>query len=170
MTQRHKLAFAAAFLAGFYGLVLFAGFFAPYDFATQNREMPYAPPSAIHFVDAQGKFHARPFVHAAEDSMDGASPSESNVRIPYPIHFFVRGSRYKIAGLFASDVHLFGVEAPGEILLMGSDGYGRDQFSRFLYGGQISMLAGLIAALLSVALGVIVEELPVITAAGLMRF
>ena len=34
---------------------------------------------------------------------------------------------------------------------MGSDAYGRDQFSRFLYGGQISMLAGLIAAILSVS-------------------
>ncbi|MFZ0581753.1 MAG: ABC transporter permease [Candidatus Acidiferrales bacterium] len=156
MTQRHKLALAAAFLAGFYGLVLFAGFFAPYDFATQNRETPYAAPTAIHFVDAQRTFHARPFVYGAQDSNDGASPSEPNAQVSHPIHFFVRGSRYKLAGLFASDVHLFGVEAPGEILLMGSDGYGRDQFSRFLYGGQVSMLAGLIAALLSVALGVIV--------------
>jgi peptide/nickel transport system permease protein len=156
LTQRHKLAFAAAFLAGFYALVLLAGFFAPYDFAAQDREMPYAAPSAIHFFDTQGKFHVRPFVYAAQDSSDGASPGEPNAQVSYPIYFFVRGSRYTIAGLFASDVHLFGVEAPGEILLMGSDGYGRDQFSRFLYGGQISMLAGLIAALLSVALGVIV--------------
>jgi peptide/nickel transport system permease protein len=156
VTQRHKLAFAATFLAAFYGLVLFAGFFAPYDFATQNRETPYAPPTSIHFVDARGQFHARPLVYATQDSGSDASLSEANVQRSYPIHFFVRGSRYKIAGVFASDVHLFGVSAPGEILLMGSDGYGRDQFSRFLYGGQISMLAGLIAALLSVALGVIV--------------
>ena len=38
---------------------------------------------------------------------------------------------------------------------MGSDAYGRDQFSRFLYGGQISLLAGLIAAILSVSIGIL---------------
>jgi peptide/nickel transport system permease protein len=42
---------------------------------------------------------------------------------------------------------------------MGTDGYGRDQFSRFLYGGQISLLAGLLAAALSVSLGIVVGGL-----------
>ena len=42
---------------------------------------------------------------------------------------------------------------------MGTDGYGRDQFSRFLYGGQISLLAGLLAAALSVSLGILVGSL-----------
>jgi peptide/nickel transport system permease protein len=42
---------------------------------------------------------------------------------------------------------------------MGTDGYGRDQFSRFLYGGQISLLAGLLAAALSVTLGIVVGGL-----------
>ena len=162
MRQRQKLAFALTFLAAFYGLVLFAGFFAPYDFAAQDRETPFAAPTAIHFVDAQGTFHARPFVYGAQDEGAEGALSGANAPVPqqqqrlYAIHFFVRGSGYRIAGLFASNVHLFGVDAPGEILLMGSDGYGRDQFSRFLYGGQISLLAGLIAAMLAVLLGVIV--------------
>ncbi|MGA9250365.1 MAG: ABC transporter permease [Candidatus Acidiferrales bacterium] len=157
MTQRHKLAAALIFLAVFYGLVLFAGFFAPYDFAAQNRDMPFAPPTALHFVDAQGQFHARPFVYGSQEPRAEAAPDEANPpQRPSPVHFFVHGSRYKIAGLFTSSVHFFGVDSPGEILLMGSDGYGRDQFSRFLYGGQISMLAGLIAAMLSVALGLLI--------------
>jgi peptide/nickel transport system permease protein len=156
LTHRRKLAFVLIFLAAFYAFVLFAGFFAPYDFAAQNREAPYAPPTPLHFVDARGKFHARPFLYAAQDPGQGAAANESNPRRAYPVYLFVRGSRYRIAGLFTSNVHLFGVDDPGRILLMGSDGYGRDQFSRFLYGGQISMLAGLIAALLSVSLGIIV--------------
>ena len=156
MLHRRKLVFALVFLAALYGLVLFAGFFAPYDFATQNRETPYAPPTALHFVDAQGTFHARPFIGSAPDSSQNATPSEASSRQTLPIYFFVRGSRYEIAGLFTSNVHFFGVDAPGQILLMGSDAYGRDQFSRFLYGGQISMLAGLVAALLSVSLGTII--------------
>jgi peptide/nickel transport system permease protein len=68
----------------------------------------------------------------------------------------VSGTPYKIAGIIPAQVHLFGVEQSGRIFLMGSDAYGRDQFSRFLFGGQISMLAGLIAALLSVSIGILV--------------
>jgi peptide/nickel transport system permease protein len=156
LTHRRKLAAALIFLAGFYCLVLFAGFFAPYDFAAQNRDTPFAPPTALHFIETQGTFHARPFVYSEQDSSQDATSGEANPQRPYPVHFFVHGSRYKIAGLFTSNVHLFGVDDPGQILLMGSDAYGRDQLSRFLYGGQISMLAGLIAALLSVSLGIII--------------
>src|SRR6202021_4268307 len=36
------------------------------------------------------------------------------------------------------------------------DPFGRDQFSRFLYGGQVSLLAGLLAAGLSVMFGVLI--------------
>src|SRR5207237_9090069 len=48
-----------------------------------------------------------------------------------------------------------GVDANAKFLLMGADRYGRDQFSRLLYGGQISLFAGLLAALLSLSLGAI---------------
>jgi len=56
-------------------------------------------------------------------------------------------------------VHLFGVDEPGRIFLLGSDAYGRDQFSRFLWGGQLSMLAGLLAAGVSIALGMVIGGL-----------
>src|SRR5207302_4259927 len=36
---------------------------------------------------------------------------------------------------------------------MGSDQFGRDQFSRLLYGGQVSLFAGLLATVLSLATG-----------------
>ena len=155
MTQRHKLAWAVVLLAVFQCLILFAGFFAPYDFAAQNRERPFAAPASLHFVDPRGHFHLRPFVYDVERPGQGGETS-SSPGVPYPVHFFVDDTPYKIAGVFPSHVHLFGVEAPGHIFLMGSDAYGRDQFSRFLFGGQISMLAGVIAAILSVAIGVIV--------------
>jgi peptide/nickel transport system permease protein len=65
----------------------------------------------------------------------------------------VRGDRYTLLGVFHSNLHLFGVEQPTELFLMGTDGFGRDQFSRLLYGGQVSLFAGLIAAALSVIAG-----------------
>jgi peptide/nickel transport system permease protein len=66
---------------------------------------------------------------------------------------FVSGSPYKILGLFPASLHLFGVQAPAHVFLFGSDAYGRDQFSRFLYGGQISVAVGVLAAGLTVSIG-----------------
>lgn len=37
--------------------------------------------------------------------------------------------------------------------LFGTDGYGRDVFSRVLYGGQVSLMTGLLAAAISLGLG-----------------
>ena len=156
MTHRQKLVTALVLLTIFQGLILFAGFFAPYGFAVQDRERPFASPTTLHFRDALGNFHFRPFVCNSDDSDRDAGERKSDLANSCPVHFFVRGTPYKIAGLFTSQVHFFGVESPARIFLMGSDAYGRDQFSRFLFGGQISMLAGLIAAILSVSLGILV--------------
>lgn len=154
MKMPHKFWGALILLAVFHALVLFAGFFAPYGFATQNRELAFAPPTRIHFVDSRGRFHGRPFIYAVRESPPNSGTYQIDSRT-YPLRFFVFGAPYKIAGLFSTRVHLFGVEEPGRIFLMGTDVYGRDQFSRFLYGGQISLLAGLLAAGLSVSVGVI---------------
>lgn len=130
-------------LATFHGFVLFAGFVAPSDFSTQDRELPFAAPTRLHVMDVGGRVHVRPFVYGSDGRM-------------YPVHFLVPGAPYKVAGLFPARLHLFGVEEPGRVFLFGTDGYGRDQFSRFLYGGQISLLAGLMAGFLSVSLGAVI--------------
>jgi peptide/nickel transport system permease protein len=156
LTHKQKLVGALVLLAAFQSFILFAGFFAPYDFATQDRERPFAPPTALHFTDTRGNVHIRPFIYNLVDSGRSGEVNQADSEHPYPVHFFVRGAAYRIAGVFASNVHLFGVEGAGHIFLLGSDAYGRDQFSRFLFGGQISMLAGLIAAILSVSIGIVV--------------
>ena len=51
--------------------------------------------------------------------------------------------------------HLFGVDDPATIFLFGTDGFGRDVFSRLLFGGQISLVAGLLAAGVAVTLGLV---------------
>ena len=157
MKQRRKLVACGILLAGFHAAVLFAGFFAPYGYAIQDRESPFAPPTQLHLVDSRGHLHLRPFVYGSQDGPSGAA--EVDVTRAYPVRLFVEGTTYKVAGLFASRVHLFGVDNPGRIFLLGTDGLGRDQFSRFLYGGQVSLLAGLIAAALSVSIGLFVGAL-----------
>jgi len=48
---------------------------------------------------------------------------------------------------------LFGVEDPGKVLLFGTDAYGRDELSRVLFGGQISVAAGITATFIALLAG-----------------
>lgn len=114
------------FLVLLHAVVLAAGFFAPYDYEEQHRDHPYEPPSRVHWRGL------RPHVFAGDD------PSRA-----YPIRLFPGNGR------------LFGVDAPGVLFLFGSDAFGRDVFSRVLYGGRISLFTGLAAALLSLGLALL---------------
>ena len=154
MTHWQKIAVPLAALIAVHLLVVFAGFVAPYDVATQFREHPYAPPSHVHFRDEKGHIHIRPFVYAWKNNGNFAEYEEDTERIS-PIRFFVRGDPYTMLQVLRSSVHLFGVEEPAHIFILGSDGYGRDQFSRLLFGGQISLFSGLLAAALSLSLGLL---------------
>jgi peptide/nickel transport system permease protein len=126
---------AAGFLVLLYLAAFGAGFAAPYGFDEQSREHSFAPPTRLHFVDAAGRVHLRPFVYEEDRSR------------AFPVRFFVRRT-----GRWGG-VRLFGVDAPARVFLLGTDRFGRDQLSRLLYGARISLVAGLIGALLAVSLG-----------------
>lgn len=61
------------------------------------------------------------------------------------LRFLVRDGR--------GSLHLFGTREPACVFLLGTDAFGRDQFSRLLHGGRISLAAGLLAAALSLGSG-----------------
>ncbi|MFC4626132.1 ABC transporter permease [Daeguia caeni] len=48
------------------------------------------------------------------------------------------------------------LKPPSEGYLLGTDNYGRDLFSRMILGGRISLLIGVLAAIASIAVGVII--------------
>src|SRR6266849_2837863 len=150
--MRIKTLILLVVLAILHLVVIFAGLIGPYQPSMQNRELPYAPPTRVHFVDASG-FHLRPFVYASTLVLDAYQEDRTR---EYPIHLFVSGDPYKLLGIFNSNVHLFRVDEPARIFLFGTDGYGRDEFSRLLYGGQMSLAAGLLATLLSLAAGTVI--------------
>jgi peptide/nickel transport system permease protein len=132
---------------------LFAGFLAPYSYREQHRSYPLAPPMPPHFVDTAGSVHARPFVYPIE-WRDGGTYVEDRSRT-LPLRFFVRGPSYSFLGLFDLDVHLFGVDGDEPIFLLGADSLGRDYLSRLVYGGQISLSAGLVGAALAIGVAVL---------------
>lgn len=146
-------------LAVIHLVVLSAGFFAPYDPGIQDRAAPNCPPTRVHWVRPDGKLRWRPFVYGAAETAGEDQPYVEDARTPYPIQFLARAARYRIFGVFTSDHHLFGVAAPAHLYLMGTDNYGRDVFSRLLYGGQISLFAGLLATVLTISLGVLLGTL-----------
>jgi peptide/nickel transport system permease protein len=128
-------------LAAVYIAAIFAGFLAPYDPTTQSRDFAFVPPAGMHWIDRPAGLPLRPFVY------EGGRP--------YPVRFFVRGTPYRIAGLFAGDRHLIGVDEPATLFLLGTDGFGRDQLSRLLYGAQISLFAGPLGAALAIGIGLV---------------
>ena len=156
MASKRKIVTAVIFLLSLHLAILLAGFVAPYDPATQNRDFPFARPTRVRVVDAVGHLHARPFIYQYVARPHGIYEYEESREHQYPVHFFVAGPEYKIIGLWPSRIHLFGVEAPARIFLAGTDNYGRDQFSRILYGGRISVAAGLLATGTSLLLGLLI--------------
>lgn len=159
MATKRKLVGALIFLFLLHLAIFLAGFVAPYNPAEQNREYAYAPPTRIHFVDSRGHVHLRPFVYRLIDDPNGFNQYHEARDREYPLQFFVSGPGYKVAGLLPDNLHLFGVEAGGQLFIAGTDNYGRDQFSRILYGGQMSVAAGLLATCVSLCIGLIVGSL-----------
>ena len=155
--RKHRLAIGgSAILALFYLVAAFAEFFAVDD-PFQRNEFVFAPPQRIHFVDAGGAFHLRPFVYGWEKRIDPDTLALIYTEDPerrYPLHLFVRGAPYELWGLFPMDLHLIGVRGEGAALfLLGTEKLGRDLFSRLVYGTRISVSIGLVGVALTFVMG-----------------
>jgi len=154
--RRNGPAVAGAVLLGaLYLLALLAPFVAPYAPTDLDRSRFYHPPQALHWRDAGGRFHLRPFVHATR-SGDGVLAYEEVPSRPVPLRFFARGARYRLLGILPTDRHLFGADAPERVNLLGTDPAGRDELSRLLFGARVSLTVGLVGIAISFALGLLI--------------
>lgn len=158
--KRNRLAvIGGTFLVFMYLAAIFAGFIAPNDPTEVHPQYVSMEPQGLHFFDTEGNFHLVPFVYGLESSVDPATFRRVHEIVPeekYPIQFFVRGSEYSILGFIKTDLHLFGVEAPGKLFLFGTDTQGRDIFSRVWYGAQVSLSVGLVGVFLTLVFGSII--------------
>jgi peptide/nickel transport system permease protein len=145
-----------AVFAALHVFVIVPGFFAPYDYAAQDRESPFAPPNRLHFVDSTGRFHVRPFIYGWSEAAENNRAYEEDRAQMHSVRFFVTGSPYALVGGWTCRLHLFGVDEPGRIFLFGTDDFGRDEFSRMLYGGRISLFAGFFGATIALLAGGVV--------------
>ena len=150
-------------MLGLYTLVvlylaaILAGFVAPYSSDNSALDFSFHPPliTRLHVLDQQGAL-TRPFVYGSvvdENQVEKYHDDQSKM---YPIRLFVRGDDYHILWVIKTNVHLFGVDAPGRICLLGADQFGRDVFSRILYGGQISLSVGIVGIVISTVIGMLI--------------
>ncbi|MFN8447660.1 MAG: ABC transporter permease [Anaerolineae bacterium] len=155
--KRNRLAVVGGiFLIFMYLSAIFAGFIAPNDPTMVYSKYVSMQPQGLHFFDTEGTFHPIPFAYGIKSAVDPATFRKTFEVIPeekYPLQLFVHGAEYTILGIFKTDIHLFGVDQPGNLFLFGTDSQGRDIFSRVWYGAQVSLSVGLVGVFLTLLFG-----------------
>ncbi len=139
--------------------VFFPEFFSPYPKGLESKYIE-ARPTFFNFRDADGTFSLRPFVYGLAQEIDLATRTRTFVldeSVKYPIYFFVKGEPYELFGFIPANIHFFGTDPDdkdAKVFLMGTDRLGRDQLSRILYGGRISLFIGLFSVAVFLVIGV----------------
>jgi peptide/nickel transport system permease protein len=149
--RRQRLAMTGALiLVVLYLVALLAGFIAPYGYERQDRDRFFHQPTALRIEGW------RPAVQNYEPA-PGSSQYVAAAGKKTPLHFFVTGEKYNLLGFIPMQRHLFGTsDADHPVYLLGTDQFGRDIFSRLLYGSQISLSIGLIGIVLRFGMGMLV--------------
>ena len=156
---RNKLAMFGLFgLIIMYILVFLGPFLAPNEYMTNNNDYSFGGPSHFTFIAPNGSFSFQPYMYEMTTVLNRKTLKFDMVEDKtkkIPIKFFVHGDPIVLFGFIHTDLHLFGVDLPQRIYLLGADVVGRDMFARVLVGGQISMTIGLVGVALSIIFGAI---------------
>jgi peptide/nickel transport system permease protein len=148
----------ASILALLYLSAILADFLAPYGMTDQDLNYSYHPPTPVHWL-ADGRPVA-PYVKATTVVDVGRNKYGVDDAQRHPIRWFQDGPEpYHVLGVFPSKLRLMQVDAPAHLYLFGSDKFGRDVFSRLLYGSRVSLTIGLLGILISFTIGMLVGGL-----------
>ena len=113
---------------------------APHATGDRFPDLLNAPPTAPHLIDRSGRVRA-PFIYPWRIASRLEQRFEQDTSAPVPLQWFSGGR------LVATDASRM------PLLLLGADSYGRDVFSRLLFGARVSLALALVAALGSMIVG-----------------
>ena len=138
---------SACLLVLFYLCALAAPIVAPYDFTEQNRAFPSCPPSSLH-LNPPGRWSESivyTYPRILADPLTRRYDEQVDVQVP--VYLLSAG-------------HLFTTPPGGpKVFLLGTDGLGRDLFSRIVFGGRISLSIGLVGVAISFSLGTLIGSI-----------
>jgi len=157
---KHKLAVCSLFFLLFlYFVAIFAEPFATQNPNSRNVDYAYCPPQTIRFSFSHGFY-----TYAMRQETDPITFRKTYVEetsIIVNVNLFERSQPYKLWGIIplnrrvlaASTDQLQGESITPTFHLLGADKYGRDIFSRMIYGSRISLSVGLVGIVFTFILG-----------------
>ena len=173
----------ALILLVFYLTVFLAEFTAPYDPYFSAPSASLLPPTEVFWRNQTTGEFIGPHVYPTTQGPVSIETGEREVFVdfeqPSPIRLFVQGDEYRWLRVvlplptqfslsepafqevelfpgIQGNIHLFGTVGPGRWNILGTDEQARDQLSRLIHGGRISLSIGLIGIALTFPLGMLV--------------
>jgi len=161
--RRHRLAVVSLYVLVFlYAMGAMAEFVAPYPSDERHLDHAYAPPQALRWNWNDG-LHVRALAQHTDPITFRKSYTETPTAVP--LGWFARGAEVPLWGVLPIERRLLGIDADAwrarsppagvqpTFFLLGADKYGRDLFSRAVYGARVSLSVGLVGIVLTFALG-----------------
>ena len=120
---------------------------APHDSDSHFAGLLNAPPTVVRLAGADGAWHA-PFIYRWQLVNQLEQRYEEDRSAPVPLAWFTGGRLARSSN-----------EGAAPLLLLGADSYGRDVFTRLLFGARTSLALALISALAAMLAGTVLGGL-----------